>query len=66
MDYGEGVLTNAGKISHQRAMAKAEREYRKYQTATLSGAERDYLKSLKLIEKTGKNVVKNTIKGNKK
>jgi hypothetical protein len=30
-DYGEGVLTGAGKISHQRAIAKAESEYRKFQ-----------------------------------
>ncbi|MDR1300402.1 MAG: virulence RhuM family protein [Candidatus Nomurabacteria bacterium] len=64
--YGEGVLTGAGKISHQRAMAKAEREYRKYQTATLSAPERDYLESLKSIEKKNKSVVKNTTKGSKK
>jgi hypothetical protein len=55
-DYGEGVLTDAGKISHKRAMAKAEREYRKYQTATLSAAERDYLEGLKLLEKKGKDI----------
>jgi hypothetical protein len=59
-DYGEGVLTGAGKISHQRAMAKAEREYRKYQVKTLSTAERDYLEGLKMIENKSKNVVKNT------
>jgi hypothetical protein len=64
--YGEGVLIGAGKISHEQAMAKAEREYRKYQAATLSTAERDYLESLKMIEKKSKNVVKNTTKGKRK
>jgi hypothetical protein len=59
-DYGEGVLTGAGKISHQRAIAKAEREYRKYQVKTLSTAERDYLEGLKMIENKSKSVVENT------
>ena len=53
-EYGEGVLDGAGRISHEQAIAKAEREYRKYQAKTLSGAEKDYLASLRQIEKTSK------------
>jgi hypothetical protein len=61
-DYGEGVLAGAGKISHQKAMTKAEREYRKFQAKTLSRAERDYLESLKQLERKSKRVVENTTK----
>ncbi len=50
-DYGEGVLINAGKISHEKAMHKAEEEYRKYQAKTLSPVEKSYLESIKAIEK---------------
>lgn len=51
-EYGEGVLLNsAGKISHEDAMEKAEEEYRKYQTKTLSPVEKSYLESIKSLEK---------------
>jgi hypothetical protein len=50
-DYGEGVLVGSGEISHEKAMEKAEKEYRKYQVKTLSSAEKDYLKSINEIEK---------------
>ncbi len=50
-DYGEGVLIDAGKISHEKAMDKAEEEYRKYQSNTLSPVEGAYLESIKAIEK---------------
>ncbi|MDR1033242.1 MAG: virulence RhuM family protein [Bifidobacteriaceae bacterium] len=52
--YGEGVLGNAGKVSHHEAIEKAEKEYRKYQVKTLSGAEKDYLNALKEIENKAK------------
>jgi hypothetical protein len=48
--YGKGVLTNAGTISHEEAMKKAEKEYRKFQVKTLSEVEKAYLDSLKKIE----------------
>lgn len=48
---GGGVLINSGKISHKKAIEKAEKEYRKYQVKTLSSVEKDYLKTLKDIEK---------------
>jgi len=51
VDYGEGILPDAGKISHKQAIEKAESEYKKYQTNTLSTAEKDYLGSLKQIKK---------------
>ena len=51
---GEEVLDNAGKISQKKAIAKAEQEYKKYQTAEVSSVEKEYLKSLKALEKEAK------------
>lgn len=54
---GEEVLEGAGKVSHKKAMDKAEGEYRKYLVKTLSSAEKAYvetLKELKSIESKGK------------
>lgn len=48
---GEEVLQNAGKISHQQAMDKAEKEYRIYQKNTLSPVEESYLQAMKKLEK---------------
>lgn len=45
------LLDGAGKISHEQAMKKATEEYRKYQILTLSPVEKDYLESLKTVEK---------------
>jgi hypothetical protein len=50
-DYGEGVLVGSGKVSHEKAMDKAEKEYRKYEVKTLSPVEKDYLEAIKSIEK---------------
>ena len=44
---GEEVLEGAGKISHKKAMEKAEGEYRKYQVKTLSSVEKAYIETLK-------------------
>ncbi len=52
--YGKGILTNAGIISHQNALRKAEVEYQKYQqkeATKLSFAERDFLESIKQTQK---------------
>lgn len=49
--YGKGVLPNAGKISHDEAMQKAEKEYRQYQVKTLSPVEKAYLDSIKTVQK---------------
>ncbi|MFH1291708.1 MAG: virulence RhuM family protein, partial [bacterium] len=45
--YGKGKLANAGKVSHEKAMEKTEKEYHKYQVKTLSPVERDYLQAIK-------------------
>ncbi len=50
-DYGEGVLVGSGKISHEKAIEKAEKEYRIYQAKTLSSVEKEYLENVKALEK---------------
>jgi hypothetical protein len=47
--YGKGKLTNAGMVSHEKALEKAEKEYRKYQVKTLSPVEKDYFEAIKTI-----------------
>ena len=59
---GRKVLSSAGKISHDKATKKANLEYRKYKAKNLSEVEKDYLESIKVIEKK---VVKK-VKSNKK
>ncbi|MDA3818100.1 MAG: virulence RhuM family protein [Prolixibacteraceae bacterium] len=49
--YGKGVLEDAGKVSHDKALAKAEKEYRKYQEKTLSPVEEAYLETIKIVQK---------------
>jgi len=53
-EYGKGVLNGAGKVAHTDVMEKAEREYRKYQAKTLSPVEKEYLESMKSLEKKKK------------
>lgn len=52
------LLEGSGSISHEKAMQKAETEYRKYQAATLSPVEEAYLESLKTAEKEAKKQVR--------
>ncbi len=59
---GNDILTNAGKISHQRMLDKAREEYDKYKEKTqnqLSKVEEDFIKHLdqtaKQIEQAKKN-----------
>lgn len=51
---GEQLLLDAGSVSHQQAMEKAEKEYRKYQVKTLSPVEQAYLDTVKQLEKEAK------------
>ena len=51
---GEQLLIDAGQISHVQAVEKARIEYVKYQTRTLSDVEKQYLATLKSIDKTAK------------
>lgn len=46
------VLEDSGKISHEQAIKKAEKEYRKYQNKTLSEVEKSYLETIKELEKS--------------
>ena len=48
---GEKLLTDAGRISHEQAMEKANIEYRKYQAKTISPAEQAYLDTIKSLQK---------------
>ncbi|MEI8103307.1 MAG: virulence RhuM family protein [Candidatus Moraniibacteriota bacterium] len=59
---GRKLLSDAGKISHEKAIEKVEKEYRKYQVKTLSSVEKDYLDAIKVTEKK---IVKK-VKSNKK
>jgi hypothetical protein len=47
---GENLLQGAGSISHEIAIEKATKEYKKYQQKTLSEVEKNYLESLKTLE----------------
>lgn len=49
--YGKGTLPDAGRISHEKAIKKAETEYRKYQVKTLSPVEEAYLESIIKVQK---------------
>ena len=51
---GRRLLQDAGTVSHQQALDKAQAEYRKYQSQTLSPVEKAYLETVKGIEKTAK------------
>lgn len=55
---GEELLVGAGKISHRQAMEKAIKEYQRFQVQSLSPVERAYLKTIKVVEKTAKEKVK--------
>lgn len=51
---GENLLEGAGRISHSQALAKANKEYQKYQIQNLSPVEEEYLLTIKDIEKQAK------------
>ena len=51
---GENLLIGSGTVSHLAAMNKAETEYKKYKTKTLSSVEKDYLDSIKALEQKAK------------
>ncbi|SHF11462.1 virulence RhuM family protein [Schwartzia succinivorans] len=51
---GRGILTSAGKVSHDMAMDKAKQEYRKFQVQNLSPVEKEYVENIKNVEKLAK------------
>ena len=48
------VLTDSGKVSHDKAIEKAETEYKKYINENLSEIEKEYLKAISEIENSAK------------
>lgn len=55
---GEQILADLGKISHRQMEIRVQNEFKKYSQKTLSQVERDYLDSIKSIEKLAKKEVK--------
>lgn len=55
---GEQLLLNSGKVSHDKALKKAETEYKKYQQKTLSKVEKDYLETIVDLQKNVQQRVK--------
>ena len=51
-------MDNAGKVSSRQALEKAEKEYRKYQTETISPVETEYLKTMETAARTAKRNLK--------
>ena len=51
---GRKLLQDAGTVSHQQALDKAQAEYRKFQAQTLSPVEKAYLETVKGLEKEAK------------
>jgi hypothetical protein len=49
--YGKGVLQNRGKISRTKADKKAEEEFRAYEVKIFSPIEKEYLESIKTVQK---------------
>lgn len=53
---GEPVLEHKGRVSHQEAMDKAEREYRQYQLETLSPVEQAYVEYMKELSESARQI----------
>lgn len=51
---GKPLLDNSGRISHEQAIAKAEKEYQKFIQKNLSPVEESYLETIREIEKKAK------------
>jgi hypothetical protein len=52
--FDKTILQNSGSVSHEKALEKAEEEYRKYKSQEITPVEQAYLEELKKIEKTAK------------
>jgi hypothetical protein len=57
---GRKLLSDAGKISHEKATEKATLEYRKYKAKNLSEVEKAYLDTIKTVQKTVEKKVKSS------
>lgn len=63
---GEKLLPDAGSVSREEAIDKAELEYKKYQAKTLSEVEKAYLDTIKTVQKKVEKKVKEPKPKNKK
>lgn len=54
---GKDLLKDNGKISRKQMINKVDEEYKEYSQKTLSQVEKDYLESIKSIEKLAKNKI---------
>ncbi len=52
------LLSDAGKVSHKKAIEKVEKEYKKYKVKNLSQVEKDYLNTVKNLQKKVKRKMK--------
>jgi hypothetical protein len=48
--FDKTILQNSGSVSHEKALEKAEEEYRKYKSQEITPVEHAYLEELKKIE----------------
>ncbi len=55
---GKDLLNNKGKISRKQMLNKVDREYKEYSQKTLSQIEKDYLETIKSVEKLAKKNIK--------
>jgi hypothetical protein len=55
---GRKLLGDAGKVSNEKATAKATLEYRKYKAKNLSAVEKDYLENINSLQKKVEKKVK--------
>lgn len=55
---GEKVLTGPGKISHDQAMEKAQKEYQRFLIENPSPVEKEYLNTIRFLEKTAESMPK--------
>lgn len=49
--FDKKLLDSPGTVSHEKALAKVEKEYKRYQARTLSPVEESYLASIKEVQK---------------
>lgn len=54
---GKDLLKDKGKISRKQMLNKVDKEYKEYSQKTLSQVEKDYLESIKSMEKLAKNKI---------
>ena len=57
-ELAEKLFVSPATVSHAKAIEKAKAEYKKYQAKTLSPVEKEYLQTIKCLEKQVKSKAK--------